>query len=503
MVRAVPPTSAKPGDKAILTERGEFLGWVGGSCAEPTARRAARAALGDGQCRLIHLTNDETDLARPGVELAAMTCHSGGSLELYVEPHLPQPSLIVFGHSPIARALSELGGLMKYRVTQVTLAADAGGVDGIAPGARRLRNLSELAALGGRASYVVVASQGHSELEALGWALRSGASYVGLIASQRRSMEVRAQLSARGLDPDSVARLRAPAGLRLGASVPEEVALSVFSELVAARRAASSRPGEQPQGEAAEASISAAPPRAETARPGPERALAESCCGAAPAAEANPRAAPTGGCRAAAAPAGLRVSAIVLAAGLSQRMGAPNKLLLPVHGKPMIRHVLETVVEAGCAELVVVLGHQAAEVEAAIAPLGARSVVNQSFASGQVSSVRAGLGALRQRADAVMVCLGDQPLLTSADLRQAQAAFARRSHGTMLVPMCGEQRGNPVIIDWATAQETLARGSHFGCRHAMAEHPERVYYWQSQNEHFVRDIDQPADYQALLVGPPA
>src|SRR5687767_4889441 len=75
VVRAVRPTLGKPGDKAILTERGEWLGWVGGSCAEPTARRAARAALEDGQCRLIHLTNDETDFARPGVEVAAMTCH--------------------------------------------------------------------------------------------------------------------------------------------------------------------------------------------------------------------------------------------------------------------------------------------------------------------------------------------------------------------------------------------------------------------------------------------
>jgi molybdenum cofactor cytidylyltransferase len=192
----------------------------------------------------------------------------------------------------------------------------------------------------------------------------------------------------------------------------------------------------------------------------------------------------------------------VLAAGLSRRMGAPNKLLLPLRGEPMIRRVLENVLAAPFAEVVVVLGHQAAEVGAAIGPLGVRSIVNDDFASGQVSSVRAGLAALKQRTDAVMICLGDQPSLTAADLCDAQAAFARRSHGSVLVPMYGEQRGNPVIIDWSSAEETLARGTHFGCRHFMDENPSRVCAWQSPNEHFVRDIDQPADYEALLVAPP-
>ena len=463
VVRAVRPTSGKPGDKAILTEQGEWLGWVGGSCAEPTARRAARAALEDGQCRLIHLTNDETDFARPGVEVAAMTCHSGGSLELYVEPHLPQPSLIVFGHSPIAHAVSELGALMKYRVARVT----------------------ELESLPERASFVVVASHGQSEVEVLGWALGSGASYVGLVASQRRWVDVRAKLSALGLAPDQLARLHAPAGLRIGASGPEEVALSVLSEIVAERHESSVVAG----GEAA--------PAVPELR---QEEAAESCC-ARGASVPRPPAKPSPSCCDAVTEKVPTFSAVVLAAGLSRRMGAPNKLLLPLGGRPMIRQVLENVLAAPFVEVVVVLGHQAPEVGAALGPLGVRCVVNDDFASGQVSSVRAGLGALTQPTDAVMICLGDQPLLTPADLREVQAAFARRSHGSVLVPMFGERRGNPVIIDWSSAEETLARGTHFGCRHFMDENPERVYSWQSHNEHFVRDIDQPADYQALLVAP--
>lgn len=462
VVRAVRPTSGKPGDKAILTERGEWLGWVGGSCAEPTARRAARASLEDGQCRLIHLTNEETDFARSGVEVAAMTCHSGGSLELYVEPHLPQPSLIVFGHSPIARAVSELGALMSYHVTQVT----------------------ELESLPPRASFVVVASHGQSEVEALSWALGSGATYVGLVASERRWVAVRGKLSARGLGPDQLARLHAPAGLRIGASGPEEVALSVLSEIVAERRGA---------GVAA-----ARPTPAPASAPGPRTLdeATESCCAARAPVQSRPSC-----CEGTEEKKAPTFSAIVLAAGLSRRMGAPNKLLLPLGGEPMIRKVLETVLAAPFVEVVVVLGHQAPEVGAAIAPLGARSIVNEDFASGQVSSVRAGLRALKQRTDAVMICLGDQPLLTSADLRDAQAAFARRSHGSVLVPMYGERRGNPVIIDWSSAEETLARGTHFGCRHFMDENPGRVCSWQSPSDHFVRDIDQPADYQGLLVAP--
>lgn len=500
VVRAARPTSGKPGDKAILTESGQWLGWVGGSCAEPTARRAARAALEDGECRLIHLTNDESDFSRSGVEVAAMTCHSGGSLELYVEPHLPQPSLVVFGHSPIARAVCRLGALMKYRVTRVNLDADPGApeeaLDAAAGSMSLVRDLAGLSALGGRVSFVVVASHGQFEIEALGWALTSGARYVGLVASERRWTDVRSRLAGRGLGAEQLARLRAPAGLRIGASGPEEVALSVLSEIVAQRRGAALGVAAQERAHVDGAQVAPRPPASGGAAAAP--ATLESCCGQR-AVQPSPMGAP--GCCAAPAEKKPTFSAIVLAAGFSRRMGAPNKLLLPVGGRAMIQHVLENVLAAGFAEVVVVLGHQAPEVSAAIAPFGARSVVNEDFASGQVSSVRAGLGALRERTDAVMICLADQPLLTAADLSDAQAAFARRSHGSVLVPMYGEQRGNPVIIDWASAEETLSRGTHFGCRQFMDENPSRVCFWQSDNPHFIRDIDEPADYQALLVAP--
>ena len=199
-------------------------------------------------------------------------------------------------------------------------------------------------------------------------------------------------------------------------------------------------------------------------------------------------------------PSAQRAAAVVLAAGSSRRMGPENKLLLPIEGEPMVRRAVRQVLGAGCVEVVVVLGHAAEDVAHALAGLGARSVLNRDHASGQVSSVRAGLGALCEPVDAVMICLGDQPLLTSADLRAVLDAYGGRPHGSILVPFVGGRRGNPVVIDAESARETLERGTHFGCRHFIDQHPERVYRWPAPSDHYVRDVDEPADYQALTGG---
>jgi len=470
VVRAVAPTSAKPGDKAILTEQGEWLGWIGGSCAEPAARRAARQAFLDGQSRLLHLTNDEGHLARSGVELAAMTCYSGGSLEIYVEPHLPQPCLLVFGRSPIAEALCQLGAVMGYRVTAVDLRA------GTSARETTLRSLAELPEPMKSSTFAVVASHGHFDVEALEWALRRELAYVGLVSSRKRWPAVLGRLGQLGLG-QAAARVRVPAGLALGAARPEEVALSVLSEIVAERRGGSLR-AREPAEFAATAALAAA-----GAASGAEL---ESCCAVSAPAPAAPLSREP------------RFAALVLAAGLSRRMGSPNKLLLPVDGEPLIRRTVRTVLHTGFDEIVVVLGHEADAVAKALEPLGVSTVYNDAFASGQVSSVRAGLAALATPVDAVMVCLGDQPLLTVSDLGALRRAFAERPHGSIVVPTFAGRRGNPVLLDWASAEETLRRGSNFGCRNFLDENPERVYSWPAQTDHFIRDVDEPADYQALV-----
>lgn len=162
-----------------------------------------------------------------------MTCHSGGTLEIYVEPHLPAPALWVVGTTPIAGALVELGAGLGFAVTlvdpvaepeafaaaeRVVVSADLGGLD---PGA---------------SPYVVVASQGQWDEEALEAALRREASYVGLVASPTRAAVVREYLRGQGVGDERLAALRAPAGLDLGAETAGEIALSILAEIVQVRR---------------------------------------------------------------------------------------------------------------------------------------------------------------------------------------------------------------------------------------------------------------------------
>jgi molybdenum cofactor cytidylyltransferase len=196
-----------------------------------------------------------------------------------------------------------------------------------------------------------------------------------------------------------------------------------------------------------------------------------------------------------------RFSAVLLAAGLSRRMGGPNKLLLPVLGQPLVVRSLDTLLGSGVAEAVVVLGHEAERVQAALSPLAAsgvaRFVENPDYQSGQVSSVRTGLAALREPVDGVMICLADQPALTAEDLIDLQRAFAERPRGEFLVPLYEGQRGNPVVLAWPAVREVLEQGTNLGCRHFMDRHEERVYRWQAPNDHVLKDLDQPADYAAL------
>lgn len=230
------PTSARPGASGIVHPDGTIEGWVGGSCAQPVVVREALRALVDGQPRLLRLSKDLPAEGRRGdgiVELV-MTCHSGGTLEIYVEPHLPAPVLWVAGTTPIAGALVALGSAAGWRVSIFDPVADPAAF----PDAERvvvgtgLRDTDPAAA-----PAVVVATQGVWDEEAVAAALSRNAAYVGLVASPTRAGVVRAWLRDEARIPDDrLAALRAPAGLDLGAETAEEVALSILAELVQVRR---------------------------------------------------------------------------------------------------------------------------------------------------------------------------------------------------------------------------------------------------------------------------
>ena len=230
------PTSARPGASGIVHPDGSIEGWVGGSCAQPVVVREALRAIADGQPRLLRLSRDGPGEGRraDGVIELVMTCHSGGTLEIYVEPHIPAAQLWVIGTTPIAGALVRLGSVAGWRVTVIDPIAEADAF----PGADRVQASADIRGLDPDASpYVVVASQGIWDEEAVGLALTRDVAYVGLVASPTRAAVVRDWLREETTVGDErIAALRAPAGLDLGAETAEEVALSILAELVQVRR---------------------------------------------------------------------------------------------------------------------------------------------------------------------------------------------------------------------------------------------------------------------------
>jgi xanthine dehydrogenase accessory factor len=220
VVWARSPTSARPGDTALVTADGRMQGWVGGSCSEGVVVREALASLADASPRLVHL-GPPADLPpeREGMVVVPTGCASEGSLELFVEPHLPPAHLVVVGRAPLVAALATMAGAVGFDVSVVEREAGAHALD--------------LAAAGtGPHSFVVVATMGRYDEDALEAALATGARYVALVASDRRAAAVKDSLRAAGVAEADVARVRAPAGLELGDLPHLEIAVAILAEVV-------------------------------------------------------------------------------------------------------------------------------------------------------------------------------------------------------------------------------------------------------------------------------
>ena len=230
------PTSARPGARGIIRADGTIEGWVGGSCAQPVVIREALRSLQDGQPRLLRLSKDGPAEGRrsDGIVELTMSCHSGGTLEIYVEPRLPAPSLWVVGTTPIATALATLGAATGWRVSVFDPLADPSAF----PGVERVLTEGGLRVVDPETSpYALVATQGIWDEEAVERLLRRDqVSYVGLIASPTRAAVLRSWLADEGVPAERIAALRAPAGMDIGAETPEEVAVSILAELTLVRR---------------------------------------------------------------------------------------------------------------------------------------------------------------------------------------------------------------------------------------------------------------------------
>jgi len=231
------PSSGKEGSTALIRRDGSVRGWLGGACAEPTVVREALRALDEGESRLLFLGSPEElpQHQRDGVIGVPIACQSEGALEVYVEPFLPKPHLVVVGRSPAVDTLARLGRAMDWE----TVVVDDGGSLQDHPDAERVVTSLNLSLAGVRAdSFVVIATQGHYDEDALERALESPAGYVAMVASRRRAGAVRGYLRDRGVTEESLTRVRTPAGLDLGATTHEEIAVAILAEMVAQRAAA-------------------------------------------------------------------------------------------------------------------------------------------------------------------------------------------------------------------------------------------------------------------------
>jgi xanthine dehydrogenase accessory factor len=216
VVRAQRPTSAKAGDSALILSDGTVDGFVGGTCAESTVLSFGLRSLASGESTLLHITPDPSArAAEEGSVTVANPCHSGGALDIFLEPMLPPPLVHVLGDAPVARALVALGEPLGYAVVST---------------------VDPSAAIPADAAAVVVASHGHDEEPVLAAALRAGVPYVALVASRRRGSAV---LSSLDVDTSAV---HSPAGLDIGARTAPEVALSILAEIIASRPRAAAPP---------------------------------------------------------------------------------------------------------------------------------------------------------------------------------------------------------------------------------------------------------------------
>ncbi len=241
VIRTVAATAAKAGAKAVIRADGTISdGWIGGGCARGAVLKAARDALADGQPRLVSVMPKDLlgELGitpgheRDGVSFARNMCPSRGTMDIFIEPMLPQPNLVIFGASPVAAALAELAPGFGYRITVYATADEYGCIaDPAEPAGANTRP----AASAGR-RFVVVSTQGRGDEPALRAALSISADHVCFVGSGLKVTALRQSLLARGVLPESFDRLKAPAGLDLGAITPEEIALSILAEILAVRR---------------------------------------------------------------------------------------------------------------------------------------------------------------------------------------------------------------------------------------------------------------------------
>ena len=230
------PQSAKPGSKAIIKADGSLIGWVGGGCVQPIVLREAKQVLQSGKPKLLTISPDEPREDWKGVESYRMTCEGGGSLEIYLEPFVPKPELLIVGRSPVAQTVSHLGRLLDFKV----IVADPEATSESFPEADlMITDLNSVRDHIHDASYVLVATMGNGDEEGLRAVIGTRPKYFGLVASEKKSKGLFEYLIETGTTAEDIGVITCPAGIELGSETMPEIGLSIAAELVRVRRGSS------------------------------------------------------------------------------------------------------------------------------------------------------------------------------------------------------------------------------------------------------------------------
>ncbi|MEM7374432.1 MAG: XdhC family protein [Bacteroidota bacterium] len=234
VVRRTIPSSGKPGDKAIIKKSGEIIGWIGGGCTRGIILKEALISMQDGKPRMVRISPKAELEAQSGVIDYKMTCQSGGAVEVYIEPILPKPHIVIMGNnSHVAMALHRIAKAMDYAVTvvgrEVDIVAYKGADRVIAP-----KDFPEQQF--GPHTFVVISTQGEGDERALQQALATDIPYVAFVASRRKANAIFRSLMDLGIPSSRLQQVKTPAGLDINAKLPEEVAVSILAQIISEMR---------------------------------------------------------------------------------------------------------------------------------------------------------------------------------------------------------------------------------------------------------------------------
>lgn len=232
VVRREAPSSGKVGDKAVINKFGEILGWVGGGCVKSIIIKEAEDAMKSGKARLVKIGNSIVPSKQKDVMEYKMTCQSEGTIEIFIEPVIPQPHLVVIGKTAIAKALVKLARDTGYRITGVAQDANLQTFEKVDELITQIK-LSDVKTTA--STFIVVATQGEQDEKALEEVLKKESLYIGFVASRKKMVSMVQYLTDAGFDNAAVDAIKSPAGIDINAKTPDEVAISILAEMIQVR----------------------------------------------------------------------------------------------------------------------------------------------------------------------------------------------------------------------------------------------------------------------------